>query len=162
MMGSADPSLAAFFRGRGAHFRPHSRGFDLASDRVSFDCLFDLMQFHRRAADLCLANVLRAQPQDGPEPYRRRIAEMGNDGQYRERESKGDLPWVYDPTNPRACQDGVHKGYVARSNVNPMAELAAGQQHMRLAAAYQTALEKLGAQHPDWVVIPSEPWHESE
>ncbi|MBT9583598.1 flagellar basal body rod protein FlgC [bacterium] len=56
-----------------------------------------------------------------------------------------DYNWVYDPTNPNACQDGDHKGYVAMPNVNIISEMTSMMQATRSYEANATIVESAKA-----------------
>jgi flagellar basal-body rod protein FlgC len=56
-----------------------------------------------------------------------------------------DYNWVYDPTNPNACQEGEHKGYVAMPNVNIIGEMTSMMQATRSYEANATIVESVKA-----------------
>ena len=56
-----------------------------------------------------------------------------------------DYNWVYDPTNPNACKDGDHKGYVAMPNVNIISEMTSMMQATRSYEANATLVESAKA-----------------
>lgn len=56
-----------------------------------------------------------------------------------------DFNWVYDPTNPNACQEGDHKGYVAMPNVNIISEMTSMMQATRSYEANATIVESAKA-----------------
>lgn len=56
-----------------------------------------------------------------------------------------DYNWVYDPTNPNACQEGEHKGYVAMPNVNIIGEMTSMMQATRSYEANATIVESAKA-----------------
>jgi len=56
-------------------------------------------------------------------------------------QDQSDFRWVYDPSNPKAQQDGPHKGYVAMPNVNIIAEMTNMIQATRAFEANATVVE---------------------
>ncbi len=56
-----------------------------------------------------------------------------------------DFNWVYDPSNPNACQEGEHKGYVAMPNVNIIGEMTSMMQATRSYEANATIVESAKA-----------------
>lgn len=60
-------------------------------------------------------------------------------------DTSSDYNWVYDPTNPNACQEGEHKGYVAMPNVNIIGEMTSMMQATRSYEANATIVESVKA-----------------
>lgn len=52
-----------------------------------------------------------------------------------------DFRWVYDPSNPKAQQEGDHKGYVAMPNINVISEMTNMMMAQRAFEANATILD---------------------
>lgn len=77
---------------------------------------------HKYVFENNIANCHTTKSADGT-PYRRLFQTLNEDGSAGAiEEDSGDFNWVYDPVNPDAVQDGVHKGYLAVPNINLIQE----------------------------------------
>lgn len=134
----------------------------------TFDVAASGMSAQRKQMDLIsmnIANVNTTETADGT-PFRRMMAvvsqkQMGDmDDEFRAvsfdneqagsatgvevssvQQDQSDFRWVYDPSNPKAQQDGPHKGYVAMPNVNIISEMTNMIQATRAFEANATVVE---------------------
>ncbi|TAM92436.1 flagellar basal body rod protein FlgC [bacterium] len=89
------------------------------------------MDAQRIVLDVTAENIAGADAWTPRGVYRRRVAELSLDDRFgglvqaRVRESAEPVRWRYDPGNPRAERAGVHRGFVALSPVDTVAEMVA-------------------------------------
>lgn len=153
--GRPDTRVVEVMRSRGANFEVTQRGMKIAYDQTSFECIYDVMRFHQKAADVCATNLANAQNYATAEgtPYRRQFLTLNKNGSPELHIDDSDFNWVYDPGNPRACQNGEHKGYVAAPNVSVLVEMNSLRRHQKMADCYAVVLKKFEATHPDLVIF---------
>ena len=87
------------------------------------------MDAQRVVLDVTAENIAGADAWTPRGVYRRRVAELSLDDRFgglvraRVRESAEPVRWRYDPGSPRAERAGVHRGFVALSPVDTVAEM---------------------------------------